>query len=1225
MTEWLRSRKRAAAMLMVAGLATLLAFWGIQQAGEVERARRGELCRDVELAGLVLRLELAPSPADFERELRRAPEECVREAARAMVERDWVLLPSYGFFVALIFLLLANLRLRGPAAWSLWVGLGLALAAAAVAADAWENRLLLRLLDAERADAATLEALHQATAAKWGLLAVAAAAAALLWVRRPRPVGDDAPLVAPQATARQASLARLAPWLRWGVALLGAAAAAVILWGLAQPDRALQLAALQVGILLLVASWSCAFARALVVAAEPMPFQRIGEVAVEAAAGEACSPPEGTAPKRDSPFERGYPLPLFAREWGASCERRRRVGLPVDGPRVGFGLSGGGIRSATLNLGLFQKLSEIVPPAEPKELPLLGRFDFISTVSGGGYFGSFLGRLWTRKFVRTPAHVATALRGIDAKDGSDEIPGRKVMRYLRENGRYLSPNGAGDLLLGGAVALRNWVSVQLVLLTFLLTVVLGLQAARPGLEWLVARPVLKWLAPSFELAGGGFWWSPWLLLPLLGFAFVAFPLGWAYWMVEPLAPQLAGAKAGQPLPPRRRWGWDRSAIAPVAGLVLTLVVALVMVFGVRRPASRAVWILVALTAALAFAWWLVARWLARRQTERADDGAREPAPAVDLSGELSVGDEAKLEKRIHRHHTERGWLSSRLAEALLATGVLLALGLVDSLGQSLYVKLLQPGDLWGGWLAGVGSGVALLLNAARRLAALRAKGPGDERPGLPLNLLAGAAAFLLVALILVAVDAASHAVAWRAALPTAEGPQRDQALAAIALLTAFVLSVFFGQTFPFVNRSSHHALYSSRLTRAYLGASNRRRLLRAESVTRVIRGDDIDLMRYWPPPAAKAAPVHLINVTLNETLSGRSQVEQKDRRGTNLALGPFGFSAGIEHHAIVPLGKMDPYGQPVTVYPQAAGEFRVFEYPRVGDGRIFTGESLSLGDWVGISGAAFSTGLGARTSLGLSLLAGFANVRLGRWWDSGVDVAARQDVVRPSRLVRLEHAVARLFPVQVFLLDEFVARFHGPARRHWYLSDGGHFENLAGYELIRRRLPVIVLVDAEQDQDFVFGGLSNLVRKARIDFGAEVTFLEKPELDAAIDPPMPGVVGTLEDLRRKKDTGYSGAHAALARIRYEDEPGRTGEVLYVKATLTGDEPADVIEYSRAHPAFPHESTGDQFFDEAQWESYRKLGEHIAHQLFPGAWPGTRPKDRRKQGGETGPEKPPQRG
>ena len=44
--------------------------------------------------------------------------------------------------------------------------------------------------------------------------------------------------------------------------------------------------------------------------------------------------------------------------------------------------------------------------------------------------------------------------------------------------------------------------------------------------------------------------------------------------------------------------------------------------------------------------------------------------------------------------------------------------------------------------------------------------------------------------------------------------------------------------------------------------------------------------------------------------------------------------------------------------------------------------------------------------------------------------------------------------------------------------------------------------------------------------------------------------------------------------------------------------ADILNYQIQQPSFPQESTGDQFFDEAQWESYRKLGVEIAERVFP---------------------------
>jgi hypothetical protein len=77
---------------------------------------------------------------------------------------------------------------------------------------------------------------------------------------------------------------------------------------------------------------------------------------------------------------------------------------------------------------------------------------------------------------------------------------------------------------------------------------------------------------------------------------------------------------------------------------------------------------------------------------------------------------------------------------------------------------------------------------------------------------------------------------------------------------------------------------------------------------------------------------------------------------------------------------------------------------------------------------------------------------------------------------------------------------------------------------------------------------------------------------------------------------YSLRHAALARVRYLDDPAKESLLILIKPTLV-DEPANIIEYHNSHPAFPQEGTANQFFDEAPWESYRPLGQHIAEKIF----------------------------
>jgi len=163
----------------------------------------------------------------------------------------------------------------------------------------------------------------------------------------------------------------------------------------------------------------------------------------------------------------------------------------------------------------------------------------------------------------------------------------------------------------------------------------------------------------------------------------------------------------------------------------------------------------------------------------------------------------------------------------------------------------------------------------------------------------------------------------------------------------------------------------------------------------------------------------------------------------------------------------------------------------------------------------------------------------------------------------------------LYLLNELFGLTND--RTHFVnLSDGGHFENLGIYELVRRRCRYIFACDAEQDAAMHFNGLGNAIRKCRTDLGAEIS------VSATRIRPLNGPLSPL--------------HCVLGDITYAD--GQKGTLLYLKASVTGDEPADVLEYAARETAFPHHSTlTDQFFDESQFESYRKLGFHVAHTAF----------------------------
>jgi hypothetical protein len=355
---------------------------------------------------------------------------------------------------------------------------------------------------------------------------------------------------------------------------------------------------------------------------------------------------------------------------------------------------------------------------------------------------------------------------------------------------------------------------------------------------------------------------------------------------------------------------------------------------------------------------------------------------------------------------------------------------------------------------------------------------------------------------------------------------------------------------------------------------------------------------------------------LNETISGASQIEQRDRKGLPLAIGPCGVSGGVTSHAL--WKQLRDSQKSIESWrgrlPGSSTDWLKSLAPAGQDFDMFAGvatsqhevESLAVGAWTAISGAAFTTGLGARTNLALSLLLGLANVRLGYWWDSHVaptDRTGARMARTPTRWVAEQ--LDAWFPVQAHLFQELTARFFGPHRRRWYLTDGGHFENTACYELLRRRVPFIIACDDGEDAAYAFEDLGNLVRKARLDFHADIRILSRSEIETRVDSSLHTIVGVLDDFRTKLDGDYTtgleqrfwSAHALLADVFYDGEKTPGSVILFLKPSLMGDEPVDVLQYRQQHPAFPQEPTSDQFFDEAQWESYRALGEHISAKVF----------------------------
>ena len=848
---------------------------------------------------------------------------------------------------------------------------------------------------------------------------------------------------------------------------------------------------------------------------------------------------------------------------------------------LGLALSGGGIRSATFCLGVLQHMARS---------KLLRAVDYLSTVSGGGYIGGFLGALFMRGrgFAMEEAKAASGDVAAVEKDspvvhvekllGSNASP---IIRWLRENGRHLAPNGAGDLLTALAVQLRNWTSVVVVMGISLLTIFLGTQVLRLVIDSVAS---LGFLAKMLKIPQGDLWLSPWLV-PTVAVAAIAVMYGWGYWLVSK---------------PSENAGRYLSKAATLVALIFSAWLGMKQEDYVAGTFKCIVGLgLGALLITLLE--WIAA--LISLASQRQEKEGQPKERTLHRMFALRSNDGMELWRLL------RNRCSISLKTCLVVTGCLLIFALIDTFGQSLYLAFTRGANLRAAlaavWTA---SGLALVFSFGDKVWAWIERFSGGKKVQPSLDLIALAAGILGVFVFLLNCDILAHACVWTFRKP-GPGAFPDRQLLWAMLSGSAILACLFGRNLPFLNASSLQYLYGARLVRAYFGATNpRRHFPRKVAVVDTISGDDTSLSGYVPHN--NGGPLHIINVTFNETCSGESQLEQRDRKGLQFAVGPAGLSVGARFHARWCDDGRYPRGSAIIPIPGGNPDNNFQMFPSPEPLKIFgytlrrapaarRVESLTVGHWIAISGAAFGTGMGHMTSLGLSLLAGLSNVRLGYWWDSQVSPRERRkNEVAPGKTGWGGRFFSWFLPVQSYLLDEWLARFHGPARRYWYLSDGGHFENTAVYELLRRRVPHIVCCDCGADPDYGFADIANLVRKARIDFGAEVRFVSKEKLRSA-SPEIPENVilqiGLPEEFN-KKLKGRHQSHAIVAAVRFDsaaDGENRFALILFLKPSLSGDEPLDLWEYDMHQKDFPQESTADQFFDEAQWESYRKLGEHIA--------------------------------
>jgi hypothetical protein len=818
-------------------------------------------------------------------------------------------------------------------------------------------------------------------------------------------------------------------------------------------------------------------------------------------------------------------------ESAALDARRAAAGLEAPGDtddRWGLALSGGGIRSATFCLGMIRGLAGH---------RLLRRFDYLSTVSGGGYLGASLGRLFRP--------------GVSAEAVEQGVAGERSLWlwWLRANSRYLTPSGARDLaqawvsIARGAVATQLELGILLILVSAVLVLPHVLVTLWPGLHDLdtVGLPSAWWL-----LAPVPFFLGTWRLFE--------------FWLSRP-----------KPVPGGVWWMPLYAAGLAVLGLCVTGLDTLISVLPPKmgEPLATLPTAVRAMLATLLFA----AAW----------------AMLTGLRAARGIGGGADGDDAEYALRTRRNVLTRALLRWTLVFLAVLAAGLIDRLSWEL--TRLVGDTRSAGMVYGSAGFAAFGLIVFRALMPAfqqwKAKYPGHQ---LRLDKLLGVVVFAMLAMIVLGWATLVHALVLPESLWRYDDAGADPAAAMYgglvwsALFLASLAFVYLTRgSYDIVNMASLHGFYRSRIERAYVSSGNvdgpspRFRIdplapidagmPQARPPDEVVAGDDVRLADY--APQAAGGPIHLINCCINQSVDDGTRYFNGDRKGVALTLASTGT---------------------IEIGPAAP------ERPATDTGY--------LSKWIAISGAAAGSGMGYQTSPAYSALLFLSGMRLGYWEprlsraQHGRVVDAPEDIVRTDRGQaepgRRRSLIARL-PIKVSaIVSELLGQFPGLDHGAWYVSDGGHFENTAIYPLIKRELPLIVAADCGADPKYLFEDLESLVRKVRIDFGAEVEFIAPEHIGDDVAPDLKPLLGTPESI----DPEAADACLVLARIRYRS--GAVGTLLVVKPRRLNHLPFDVVAYADRNAAFPQQSTGDQFFDEAQWESYQRLGHLIGARLTPAA-------------------------
>lgn len=897
---------------------------------------------------------------------------------------------------------------------------------------------------------------------------------------------------------------------------------------------------------------------------------------------------------------------------------------PPTVPRaIGLALSGGGIRSATFSLGVLQALA-----AKDK---LVG-VDFASTVSGGGYIGSWLTAWIHRTYAQGGvAYVQEQLKASVEHDQPAVMSGRAEARganaqasrpspslvepleitWLRKYSNYLAPR-PGMLSVDSLTLVMTWLrntSLNLVIVVSLLLTAFLLVHLTPYIDetsWRSSRQYLGYIATAASAA---------LLI------FFAFNLSALVATVSRANPWLAGTRVRVVVSIAGivamlfggLWFFagevDVLRSYAVAGTALVVCTVCWCVWLVRSSKAKpwyrripwnnlwqyALGVIAALATSFGLLW--LAKW--KSPVDMSLPAAITYGPALFLvafgiCGSVYIG----ISSRAYAERSREWW--SRMNAVLVGAGVSwLALFWVG-----LYIR---PTVDWAilqapGWMTVATTGwVASLIAILKGKVPSKASATTRRYVDLLLAALTAIAVAGFVVLVALLADSiflqaagllpaeltpretlAGHLVVrnWQyGELNTADYDRNAWRVLGAFAVTAAVFALFAWRID--INKFSLHNMYKNRLVRCYLGASTGP-ARQAQPFTGFDENDDIPLtsLRVFQRPR------HIVNTALN--LSQGENLAWQERKSASFVFSAgwcgFGLAAtqGDSTYRYLDGGDDMPdgycrtnrYASRPTAHKPAKDEaayqkaLQSRSSRRSGAGIPGEDSNLTLGSAMATSGAAVSSNMGYHTSPMRAFMVTLFNARLGRWCPN----PSHKPNVPLSPTVGARWYFQELFGGT------------NEESEYVYLSDGGHFENLGVYELVRRRCSVIVIVDASADPERSFQDLGLAVRLCRVDFGAEI------DLDVSA-------------LRGKKK-GLPSSAFVWGTVTYDPNtvPPERGVILYIKPTMTGarNEPMDVQAYASRNPTFPHQSTGDQFFDESQFEAYRRLGLHIGCAAFSGA-------------------------